>query len=58
MVNKTKIAIIKAVLESEEISKYTKDDIIKIIVATEVEEPPTTGISYKPYTITPTVVDC
>lgn len=56
MVNKTKIAIIKAVLESEEISKYEKDDIIKIIVATEIEEPPT--LSYKPYTITPTVVDC
>lgn len=38
MINKTKIAIIKNILESEEVGKYNKTDFIKLVVNTEVDE--------------------
>lgn len=38
MVNKTKIEIIKAILNDEVISEYAKKDYIKLVVFTDVEE--------------------
>lgn len=38
MINKTKVAIIKNILESEEIGKYNKEDFIKLVVYAEVDE--------------------
>lgn len=38
MINETKIAIIKTILNSEEVPTYAKLDSIKIVADTEVEE--------------------
>ena len=37
VVNKTKVAIIKAILDSEKLSSYSKEDAIRIVAETKVE---------------------
>lgn len=38
MINKTKIAIIKSILESDTIKDYNKMDFVELVVNTEVDE--------------------
>lgn len=45
MINKTKVAIIKNILESDTIKDYNKMDFIELVVDTEVDEKDKTWVT-------------